>query len=212
MRRHHQCPCTCACHGEHGAGISSVYAALAQVLEYFAPTPVAYNALLRLQQVVSILSLSCPPSTLSRVVEYIAPAPAVLLHLRLSCCTSRWHKQCLTPRKHKNWSTSRLRLQPLPDLLRLQQGLNSLPVVPTVYTCTCGGVHRAGTSSLCTSCVVRGYRTRASASHQQNRGHRPCNLSLYVVPPHSRFPLATLHLQRCCFGLPCLRVLKKQLF
>ena len=29
-------------------------------------------------------------------------------------------------------------------------------------------------------------RPRASASHQQNR-------SLYVVPPHSRFPLATLH-------------------
>ena len=105
-----------------------------------------------------------------------------MLHLRLSWCTSRWHKQCLTPRKHKCWSTSRLRLQ---------------PTRPT--TCS-------------TSCVVRGYRTRASASHQQNRGHRPCNLSLYVVPPHSRFPLATLHLQRCCFGLPCLRVLKKQLF
>ena len=44
-----------------------------------------------------------------------------MLHLRLSWCTSRWHKQCLTPRKHKYWSTSRLRLQPLPDLLRLQQ-------------------------------------------------------------------------------------------
>ena len=53
------------------------YAAPVQVLEYFAPAPVAYYALLRLQQVVSILSLSCPPSTLSRVVEYIAPAPAV---------------------------------------------------------------------------------------------------------------------------------------
>ena len=80
MRRHHQCPCTCACHGVHRAGISSVYAAPVQVLEYFAPAPVACAALLRLQQVVSILSLSCPPSTLSRVVEYIAPAPAVLLH------------------------------------------------------------------------------------------------------------------------------------
>ena len=101
MRRHHQCPCTCACHGVHRAGIRSVCAAPAQALEYFAPAPVAYYALLRLQQVVSILSLSCPPSTLSRVVEYIAPAPAVLLHLRLSWCRSRWHKQCLTPRKHK---------------------------------------------------------------------------------------------------------------
>ena len=80
MRRHHQCPCTCACHGVHRAGISSVYAAPVQVLEYFAPAPVAYYALLRLQEVVSILSLSCPPSTLSRVVEYITPAPAVLLH------------------------------------------------------------------------------------------------------------------------------------
>ena len=32
-----------------------------------------------------------------------------------------------------------------------------------------------------------------------------------VVPPHSRFPFATLHLQRWCFVLPCLRMLKKQL-
>ena len=76
------------------------YAAPVQVLEYFAPASVAYYALLRLQQVVSILSLSCPPSTLSREVEYIAPAPAVLLHLRLSWCTSRQHNQCLTPRQH----------------------------------------------------------------------------------------------------------------
>ena len=26
----------------------------------------------------------------------------------------------------------------------------------------------------------------STASHQQNRGHRPCSLSLHVVPPHSR--------------------------
>ena len=45
MRRHHQCPCTCACHGVHRAGISSVYAGPVQVLEYFAPAPVAYYAL-----------------------------------------------------------------------------------------------------------------------------------------------------------------------
>ena len=34
--------------------------------------------------------------------------------------------------------------------------LNSLPVVPTVYTCTCGGVHRAGTSSLYCTCACHG--------------------------------------------------------
>ena len=60
-------------------------------------------------------------------MECIAPAPAVSLHLRLSLCTSRWHKQCLTPRKHKYWSASRLRFQPLPDLLRLQQGAQFSP-------------------------------------------------------------------------------------
>ena len=84
MRRHHQCPCTCACHGVHRAGISSVYAAPVQVLEYFAPAPVAYYALLRLQQVVSILSLSCPPSTFALVVEYFAPAPQWYAAPRLS--------------------------------------------------------------------------------------------------------------------------------
>ena len=51
----------------------------------------------------------------------------MFLHLRLSWCTSRWHKQCLTPRKHKYWSTSRLRFRPLPDLLRLQQGAQFSP-------------------------------------------------------------------------------------
>ena len=175
-----------------------------------------------------------------------------MLHLRLSWCTSRWHKQCLTPRKHKYWSTSRLRLQPLPDLLRLQQGAQFSPCRAHRLhlhlwwstsrrhqqfilhlrlswctsrwhkQCLTPRKHKYWSTSrlrlqptrpttCSTSCVVSGYRTRASASHQQNRGHRPCNLSLYVVPPHSRFPLATLHLQRCCFGLPCLRVLKKQL-
>ena len=69
-----------------------------------------------------------------------------MLHLRLSWCTSRWHKQCLTPRKHKYWSTSRLRLQPLPPVAT-EQGA-SLPVVPTVYTCSCGGV-RAPAPAVC---------------------------------------------------------------
>ena len=61
------------------------YAAPVQVPGYFAPAPVAYYALLRLQQVASVLSLSCPPSTPALVLEYIAPAPAVL------CCTCACH-------------------------------------------------------------------------------------------------------------------------
>ena len=87
-----------------------------------------------------------------------------MLHLRLSRCTSRWHKQCLTPRKHKYWSTSRLRLEHMPDLLQLQQGVHSLPVVPTVYICTCGGVHRAGTSSLCCTCACHGVPRAGTSS------------------------------------------------
>ena len=87
-----------------------------------------------------------------------------MLHLRLSWCTSRWHKQCLAPRKHKYWSTSRLRFQPLPDLLRLQTGCSilSLSCPPSTLalvveyiapsagsvcsTCACRGIHRACTS------------------------------------------------------------------
>ena len=54
--------------------------------------------------------------------------------------------------------------QPLPDLLRLQQELNSLPAVPTVYTRTCGGVHRAGTSSLCCTCACHGVHRAGTSS------------------------------------------------
>ena len=33
-------------------------------------------------------------------------------------------------------------------LANCDREFHSLPVVPTVYTCTCGGVHSAGTSSF----------------------------------------------------------------
>ena len=80
-----------------------------------------------------------------------------MLHLRLSWCTSRWHKHCLTPRKHKYWSTSHLRLQHMPGRsANCNREFHSLPVVPTVYTCTYGGVHRAGNSSLCCTCACHG--------------------------------------------------------
>ena len=42
--------------------------------------------------------------------------------------------------------------------------LNSLPVVPTVYTCTCGGVHRAGTSSLWCTCACHGVHRAGTSS------------------------------------------------
>ena len=53
------------------------YAAQAQVLEYFAPAFSASAGPFATATGSSILSLSCPPSTLAHVVEYIAPAPAV---------------------------------------------------------------------------------------------------------------------------------------
>ena len=103
------------------------YAAPVQVLEYFAPAPVTYYALLRLQQGAQFspcrahrLHLHLWWSTSRRHQQF-------MLDLRLSWCTSRWHKQCLTPRKHKYWSTSRLRLQHMPDLLQLQQGVSFSP-------------------------------------------------------------------------------------
>ena len=86
--------CTCTCRLKHRAGASSVtapapvmvyialaqtvsYAAQAQVLEYFAPAVSASAGPFATATGSSILSLSCPPSTLAHVVEYIAPAPAV---------------------------------------------------------------------------------------------------------------------------------------
>ena len=53
------------------------YAAQAQVLEYFAPAFSASAGPFATATGSSILSLSCPPSSLALVVEYIAPAPAV---------------------------------------------------------------------------------------------------------------------------------------
>ena len=53
------------------------YAAQAQVLEYFAPAFLASAGPFATATGSSILSLSCPPSSLALVVEYIAPAPAV---------------------------------------------------------------------------------------------------------------------------------------
>ena len=48
------------------------------------------------------------------------------------------------------------------DLLQLQQGVSyrefhSLPVVPTVYICTCGGVLCAGTTMVCCTAPVLMY-------------------------------------------------------
>ena len=42
--------------------------------------------------------------------------------------------------------------------------LKSLPVVSTVYTLTCGGVHRAGTSSLCCTCACHGVHRAGTSS------------------------------------------------
>ena len=51
------------------------YAAPVQVLVHFAPAFSASAGPFSTATGVSILSLSCPPSTLALVVEYIAPAP-----------------------------------------------------------------------------------------------------------------------------------------
>ena len=188
------------------------YAAPVQVLEYFAPAPVTYYALLRLQQVVSILSLSCPPSTLSRVVEYIAPAPAVscaaqtqvLVHFAPAFSASAGPFATATGSSILSLSCppSTLALvveyialapavyaapAPVMVYLALAQAVShaaqaqvleyfapafsasagpfcdcnrefhSLPVVPTVYICTCGGVLCAGTTMVCCTAPVLMY-------------------------------------------------------
>ena len=111
------------------------YAAPVQVLEYFAPAPVAYYALLRLQQVVSILSLSCPPSTLSRVVEYIAPAPAVYAApAPVMVYLASYAAQAQVLEYFAPASSA------YAGLCNCNREFHSLPVVPTVFICTCGGV------------------------------------------------------------------------
>ena len=112
----------------------------------------------------SVLSLSRSPSAHALVVGYIVPAHTVftLRHTgigvlgasasdlcRIFCNCNRWPQlfpvvptvysctcgdihcagtsSVFTPRKNKYWSTSRLRLQPLLDRLRLQQGAQFFP-------------------------------------------------------------------------------------
>ena len=56
---------------------------------------------------------------------------------------------------------------------------HSLPVVPTVYTCTCGGVQHAGTSILCCTCACHGVhrapRKSIPSVVSSNRSFRPRN-------------------------------------
>ena len=107
------------------------YAAQAQVLEYFAPAFSASAGPFATATGSSILSLSCPPSTLALVVEYIAPAPAVyaapapvMVYLALAQAVS-----------YAAPATLRLRLQPMPHLLRLQQvaSVLSLSCPPSTF-------------------------------------------------------------------------------
>ena len=60
------------------------YAAQAQVLEYFAPASSASAGPFATATGSFNLSLSCPPSTLALLVEYIAPAPQWYAAPRLS--------------------------------------------------------------------------------------------------------------------------------
>ena len=115
-----------------------------QVLEYLAPAPLTYAApfatatggLNSLPVEPTVHSCTCGDTncagtsiarctrplvgTCAGTISILAPAP-------VTSSTPRWHKQCLTPRKHKYWCTSRLCFQPLPDLLRLQQGAQFSP-------------------------------------------------------------------------------------
>ena len=138
--------CTCACHGVHRADTNSVLRRASTSTGVLRACVFSIcRTFCKLQQGVAFspcrahrLHLHLWWSTSRRHQQF-------MLHLRLSLCTSRGHKWCLMPRKHKYWSTSRLRLQHMPDILQTATGsFHSLPVVPTVYTCTCGGAHSAG--------------------------------------------------------------------
>ena len=127
MRRHHQCPCTCACHGVHRAGISSV-------------------------------------------LRRASTSTGVLRACVFSLC--------------RTFATA-------------TGSFNSLPVVPTVYTCTCGGVHRAGTSSLCCTCACHGV-------HRANWDARAQFLDSVVIFPMSQMKLDLL----CAHGACACQILR----
>ena len=114
-----------------------VYLAQAQAVSYAAPAQYWSTSRLRFQPLPDLLRLQqgaqFSPCRAHRLHLHLWWSTSrrhqqFMLHLRLSWCTSRWHKQCLTPRKHKYWSTSRLRLQHELDLLQLQQEFHSLPL------------------------------------------------------------------------------------
>ena len=68
---------------------------------------------------------------------------------------------------------------------------HSLPVVPTVYTCICGGVQHAGTSSLCCTCACHGVhrapRKSIPSVVSSNRSFRPTNFAVRPSHPPTRW-------------------------
>ena len=94
--------------------------------------------LLLQQQVASVLSLSSSPSTHAPVVRYIAPAHTVF-----------------TPRHTGIGVLGASASTYAAPFATATGGLNSLPVEPTVYSCTCGDIFFAGTSfARCTLPLV----------------------------------------------------------
>ena len=147
--------CTCACHCVHRADTNSVLRSASTSTGVLRACIFSIcRTSCKLQQGVFILSLSCPPSVLALVVEYIAPAPAVyaapalvMVYIALTQMVSYAVQaqvlEYFAPASSAYAGHS----------ANCNREFHSLPVVPTVYTCTDGGVHRAGTSSLCCTCA-----------------------------------------------------------
>ena len=164
---------TFTCGGVHRAGASSVtapapvmvyialaqavsYAAQAQVLEYVAPAFSASAGPFATATGSSILSLSCPPSTLALVLEYIAPAPAVyaapapvMVYLALVQAVSY-----AAPAQVLDYLAPAL-VAFAAHIATTTSGFS--PCSAYFYTCTCGAIHRANTSRVRCTCACHEY-------------------------------------------------------
>ena len=158
MRRHHQYPCTCACHGVHRAGTSSV-------LRRASTSTGALRA--------CVFSLCRTFCDCNRELNSLPVVPTVYtctcggVHRAGTsslCCTCACHG---VPRagtssvlRRASTSTGVLRacvFSICRTFCNCNREFHSLPVVPTVYICTCGGVLCAGTTMVCCTAPVLMY-------------------------------------------------------
>ena len=102
-----------------------------------------------------------------------SPCRVLRLHMHLSWGASRQRIQCLRRATQVLEYLASALLTYAAPFATATGGLNSIPVEPTVYTCTCGDIHCAGTSIARCTLPLMGYMRR----HHQY----PCTCACHGV-------------------------------